>query len=309
MSFDALQSQGSLLEKLTASLDTKSGYIDDKLWKPQMGKGNTGSAVIRFLPPSHGNELPWVQRWQHAFKVNERWFIEECPTSLGRKCPVCDANSDLWKTQKDADRALASSRKRKLKYYANIYVVSDPANPANEGKVFVYSFGPKIFEKITDAMKPKFADIEAIDPTNLWHGANFHLRISLRTGTKFWVYDDSSFGKKGTLGDFNNDQLRAIYDQQYNLSEYVDPTVFKSYEELSRKFADLTGGRPKIDEEVRSEEVSFSTPDFNSPDITASAPPITPELKDELNNLTATAPKASEDNHDYFEGLMSDMEM
>ena len=302
MSFDALQAQGSLLDKLTSSLETKSGYIDDKLWKPTMGKGDTGSAVIRFLPPSHDNPLPWVQRWQHAFKVRERWFIEECPTTIDRKCPVCEANSNLWASGIESDKALASSRKRKLKYYTNVYVISDPANPSNEGKVFVYSFGPKIFEKITDAMKPKFADIEAIDPTNFWEGANFHLRISKRG--VFWNYDDSSFGPKGTLGDFSKDQLRAIYEQQYDLSEYVNPEIFKSYEDLSRKFGELSG-RPQADEEVRFEESSFSAPNFNSPDITHSAP-VPQDLKDELNTL-ASAPKANTDTHEYFDDILNDL--
>lgn len=307
MSFDALEAQGSLLEKLTASLDTKSGYIDEKLWKPKLGKGETGSAVIRFLPPSHGNPLPWVNRYQHAFKVNDRWFIEECPTTLdGRKCPVCEANSELWAKN---EKSLASSRKRKLKYYSNIYVVSDPLTPENEGKVFVYQFGPKIFEKITDAMKPKFADIQPIDPTNFWKGANFHLRINIRSGTKFWEYENSSFGTPGTLGDFSRDELKAIYEQQYDLSEYVKPELFKPYEEIARKFAEVTGSRPKVDDEVRYEESSFSAPDFNAPDITHSAPvPVPQAMKEELNNLTATAPTGSKDNHDYFDDLMNEMD-
>jgi len=300
MSFDTLKSQGSLLEKLTSSLDTKSGYIDERIWKPAMGKGNVGSAVIRFLPPSHGNDLPWVQRFTHSFKVNDRYFIEECPTTLGRKCPVCDANSELWATKQDNNRALASSRKRKLNYYSNIYVISDPANPQNEGKVFIYRFGPKIFEKITEAMKPKFADIEPIDPTNFWEGADFNLRIAMRG--QFWNYDASSFSNKSTLGGFSNDSLRAVYDQQYDLSTLVAPDIFKSYEEISRKFAEVTGGRPKIDDEVRFEETSFSKPSFDS------APSVPADLKEDLAALTTAAPKGSEDNHNYFENLMNDMD-
>jgi len=304
MSFDALEAQGSLLDKLTASLDTKSGYTDEKLWKPKLGKNQTGSAVIRFLPRSHNNPLPWVKRYQHAFKVNDRWFIEECPTSLeGRNCPVCEANTELWKNN---EKSLASVRKRKLKYYSNIYVISDPLHPENEGKVFVYQYGPMIFEKITDAMKPKFTDIEAIDPTDIWKGADFHLRINIRSGTKFWEYDNSSFGATGILGNYTRDQLKSIYENQHDLSEYVKPEVFKSYEEISRKFAEITGSRPNVDEEVRYEESSFSAPDFNAPDITHSAP-VPQQMKEELNNLTATAPTNSQDNHVYFDELMNDL--
>ncbi len=307
MSFDALESQGSLLEKLTASLETKSGFTDDRMWKPKMGKGGTGSATIRFLPPSHGNELPWVQRWQHNFNVNgdkKRLYIEQCPTTVGRKCPVCDANTELWKTKDEKDKALASYRKRKLKYFANIYVVKDPANPSNEGKVWIFEFGPKIFEKITGAMKPKFADIEPIDPTNLWHGANFNMRICMQG--VYWNYDESSFGTKETLGDFSKDQLREIYSQQYDLSEFTKPEAFKSYEKLQQRFEDLTSGynaAPKLDAEVRFEESNF-----NSNDIMPSSPSVSSDLKEELNNLNTSASNTSADNHDYFDNLMGSLE-
>lgn len=301
MSFDALESQGSLLEKLTASLETKSGFTDDRMWKPKMGKGGTGSAIIRFLPPSHGNDLPWVQRWQHNFNVNgdkKRLYIEQCPTTVGRKCPVCDANSELWKTNDEKDKALASYRKRKLKYFANIYVVKDPVNPDTEGKVWIFEFGPKIFEKITGAMKPKFADIEPIDPTNLWHGANFNMRICMQG--VFWNYDESSFGKKETLGDFSKDQLREIYNKQYDLSEFSSAEEFKSYEKLQERFNTVTNGPSRS-------EVRFEEPNFNSPSMSA-VPSVTPDLKEELNNLTTSASTGGADKHDYFNDLMSSIE-
>ena len=68
----------------------------------------------------------------------------------------------MKKTQDCGTQALivikrsARKRKRKLSYYANILVVSDPKHPENEGKVFLYKFGKKIFDKITEAMQHSF---------------------------------------------------------------------------------------------------------------------------------------------------------
>ena len=161
--------------------------MDEKLWKPKLGKGETGSAVIRFLPPSHGNPLPWVNRYQHAFKVNDRWFIEECPTTLEVVSVLFEKQIlNFGQRMKNHLHHLV----RKLKYYSNIYVVSDPLNPENEGKVFVYQFGPKIFEKITDAMKPKFADIQPIDPT-IFGKVLTSIFVLTSVGTKFWEYENS----------------------------------------------------------------------------------------------------------------------
>jgi hypothetical protein len=257
MSFAALKSQGSLLDKLTKEVNKTegaSGYIDDRLWKPTMGKDGVGNAVIRFMPPAEGNELPWVQVWSHAFQGDGGWFIDNCLTTLGQSCPVCEENRKLWNSGLDSDKEVARKQKRKLSYYSNIYVVRDPANPENEGRVFLYKFGKKIYDKILAAMQPEFEGEEPIDPFDFWKGAEFNLRIKKVAG--YWNYDSSLFGRPGTLGNFDDSQLEKIYNQLYDLNEFTNKDQFKTYDELQKRLNLVLGkGTPRVDREEYENEV------------------------------------------------------
>ena len=172
--FDKLTKE---LEKVTQPTTNNNSSDDNRFWKPELDKTGNGYAVIRFLPAVEGEELPWARVWSHAFQGPGGWYIENSLTTLGQKDPVSEENSKLWNTGSDADKEIARKRKRKLSYFTNILVVSDPAHPENEGKIFLYKFGKKIFDKITEAMKPEFADEQAINPFDFWEGANFKLKI------------------------------------------------------------------------------------------------------------------------------------
>ena len=266
MAFADLKKQskmGSLTEKLikqVEKLNDTGSKVDERFWKPSMGKGDTGSAIIRFLPAPEGCDLPWVQVWSHAFQSNGKWIIDNCLTTLGKQCPVCEANRELWNTGNKDNQNIVRDRKRKLSYYSNIYVVKDPANPENEGKVFLYKFGKKIFDKITAAMKPEFDDEQPINPFDFWSGANFKLKLVKKDG--YWNYDKSEFAEPSVLLD-DDDELEAIYKSLNNLNDFIDPEQFKSYEDLKKRLGYVLGlkGTPKqqdpetIDEE---EEISYN---------------------------------------------------
>ena len=266
MAFADLKKQsklGSLTEKLIKQVDKLNdtgSKDDDRFWKPTMGKGDTGSAVIRFLPAPEGCDLPWAQVWSHAFQGTGGWLIDNCLTTLGKQCPVCEANRELWNTGNKDNQNIVRDRKRKLSYYSNIYVVKDPANPENEGKVFLYKFGKKIFDKITAAMKPEFDDEKPINPFDFWSGANFKLKLVKKDG--YWNYDKSEFAEPSVLLD-DDDELEAIYKSLNNLNDFIDPEQFKSYEDLKKRLGYVLGlkGTPKqqdpetIDEE---EEISYN---------------------------------------------------
>ena len=261
MSFADLKKQskmGSLTEKLikqVEQLNDSGSKDDDRFWKPVMDKSGVGSAVIRFLPAPEGCELPWAQVWSHAFQGPGGWLIDNCLTTLGQQCPVCEKNRVLWNSGSDRDKEEARKQKRKLSYFANIYVVRDPANPDNEGKVFLYKFGKKIYDKILAAMQPEFEDETPINPFDFWTGAHFKLKLVKKDG--YWNYDKSEFASPSALLDGDDDELERIYKSLNNLNDFTDPKEFKSYDDLKKRLDYTLGlrGVPKSqDPEVVAEE-------------------------------------------------------
>lgn len=233
-------------------MNSASGSDDDRFWKPVMGKGDTGSAVIRFLPAPEGEELPWVKIYSHAFQgPTGLWYIENSRTTLGETDPLSEKNRELWASGNDADKEIARKQKRKLSYYSNIYVIKDPANPQNEGKVKIFKFGKKIFEMIMAAMQPEFEDEEPINPFDLWSGANFKLKIVKKDG--YWNYDKSEFGPSEPLMD-DDDAMEAIWKKEHSLAAFTAPDQFKSYDELQKRLNSVLGLSSAAQKIMRQEE-------------------------------------------------------
>ena len=268
MSFASLKK--SSFQDLLAKADTlnkseaKSGP-DERLWKPEVDKAGNGYAVIRFLPAPNGEDLPWAQVWTHAFQGPGGWYIENSLTTLGKKDPVSDLNRELWNSggEGSPQRAQARNQKRKLNYYSNIYVVKDSANPSNEGKVFLYRYGKKIFDKVMESMQPAFEDETPVNPFDLWKGADFKLKITKVAG--FWNYDKSEFDAPAVLGDLSDKELEGIWQQEHSLSAYTADDQFKSYEELKERLDRTLKStyRPDpetVDEEATPEPVVSRTP-------------------------------------------------
>ena len=257
MSFSNLKKQsslGSLTAKLVQQVEKMnkgSNGADDRLWKPEVDKAGNGYAVIRFLPAVDGEDMPWAKLYTHAFQGSGGWYIENSLTTLGSKDPVSEYNSQLWNSGIDADKEVARKQKRKLSYYSNIYVVKDPTNPQNEGKVFLFRYGKKIFDKITASMQPEFEDEEAINPFDFWAGANFKLKIKKVAG--FWNYDSSEFAAPSPLLD-DDDALETLWKKQYSLAELVAPDQFKSYDDLKKRLNYVLGLTPRQDPETVAEE-------------------------------------------------------
>ena len=260
MSFDSLKKQsklGSLTDRLVKEVEkmnSSSGGADERFWKAELDKTGVGSAVVRFLPAPDGEELPWVKVYSHAFQGPGGWYIENSLTTTGGKDPVSDYNRQLWNSGNDADKDTVRKQKRKLSYYSNVYVVKDPLHPENEGRVFLFKYGKKIFDKVLEAMQPEFDDETPINPFDFWQGANFKLKIVKKDG--FWNYDKSEFDKVAPLLD-DDDALEALWKKQYSLSAITAPDQFKSYEDLERRLKTVLGQiqkqAPRLDEEVVSE--------------------------------------------------------
>ena len=247
MSFANLKSaRGSSIDKLVNAAqavnektETKS-YADDRFWKPTQDKAGNGYAVIRFLPAKEGEDLPWVRYWDHGFKgPSGLWYIENSLTSINQADPVSESNGLLWNSGREEDKQTARDRKRRLHYVSNVMVVSDSANPDAEGKVFLYKFGKKIFDKIMDVMQPQFADEDPVNPFDFWEGADFKLKIRKVEG---WTnYDKSEFSAPSALAGGNDEELENIYSKIYSLSDFMDPKNYKSYNELKAKLNRVLG--------------------------------------------------------------------
>ena len=249
MSLSAMKKSNSLDKLLGAAeqenkpLEKKS-YVDERIWKPVMDKTGNGFAIIRFLPAPKGEELPWVKLWNHAFQgPTGQWYIENSLTTISQNDPVSELNTKFWNSGVESDKEIARKQKRKLQYYSNIYVVKDSANPQNEGKVFLYRFGKKIFDKIMETMQPAFEDETPVNPFDFWEGANFKLKLRKVDG--YWNYDKSEFEAPSALFD-KDDELEKLWETQYSLSEFTAPTNFKSYDELQTRLNTVLSGTTKV---------------------------------------------------------------
>ena len=288
MDFDTLKSSSSNFDKLTKALEqnlkpedqaNKNKYQDDRLWKIEMDKTGNGYAVIRFLPASNGEDMPWQRVWSHAFQDKGGWYIENSLTTLGNKDPVSEENTRLWNTGVESDKEIARKRKRKLSYYANILVVSDPKNPQNEGRVALFKFGKKIFDKITEAMQPAFEDETPINPFDFWKGANFKLKLRKVDG--YWNYDKSEFEGVSPIKS-NDDEIKAIWEKQYPLKPFVAADNFKTYDELKEKLNRVISGT-RSTKTADSDELP---PAQTAPSVKSTEAPSTPSASDDDDTLS-----------------------
>ena len=261
MSFADLKAKANDMSALVGAAGTgteKKSYGDDRMWKPTVDKAGNGYAVIRFLPAVEGDDLPWAKFWDHFFQgPTGQWYVEKSLTTIGKDDPVSEMNSKLWNTGIEADKDLARKRKRRLHYVSNIYIVSDPESPENNGKTFLYTYGAKIFEKIMDSMQPKYEDETPINPFDMWKGAHFKMKIANVAGYR--NYDRSEFGTAEPLN-ADDSVMEGIYNQQHSLKEFTEATSFKSYSELNLKLTRVLG------EEVKS--MNRTEIDYVDEDIT-----------------------------------------
>ena len=275
MSLDTLR-RANTLDKLLSQVQAESApqekksYVDERLWKPELDKSGNGYAVIRFLPAPEGEELPWVKVWKHAFQgPTGKWFIENSLTTLNQKDPVSEYNSQLWNSGLESDKEIARKQKRKLEYYSNIYVVSDSKHPENEGKVFLFRYGKKIFDKMMAAMQPEFEDETPINPFDFWEGANFKLKIRKVDG--YWNYDKSEFDNPSALFD-NDGKIEEVWKSAYPLAEFSASTNFKSYEELKTRLDAVLSGSVTVGNVAEQmEDEPIATPQVDTTPVQSSS--------------------------------------
>ena len=293
----------SSLDKLRAAMETasptggeKKSFNDDTMWKPELDKSGNGYAVVRFLPTPEGEEMPWVSYFDHGFQGPGGWYIEKSLTTLNKQDPVSEYNSTLWNTGIEANKEIARKQKRRLHYVSNVYVISDPKNPDNEGKVFKYRFGKKIFEALKEAISPAFEDETAINPFDLrGEGANFKIKIRKVDG--YWNYDKSEFEKPAPLF-ADESKLNSTFSQVHSLSSVIAPSEFKTYEELKEKFERVIGGTSTSTAESVAEDLE-EVPWANVVTETVASEPV-------MQAAESTPQVEEDDAMDYFKNLANE---
>ena len=296
MSLAQLKKSNSLDQLLGAAqsenqTQEKKSYKDERLWKPELDKTGNGYAVLRFLPAVEGENMPWAKLWNHAFQgPTGQWYIENSLTTLNNNDPVSEMNSAYWNSGVESDKEIARRQKRKLQYYSNIYVVSDSRHPEHEGKVFLFRYGKKIFDKLMESMQPAFEDESPVNPFDFWQGANFKLKIRKVDG--YWNYDKSEFEAPSALFD-NDDAIEEVWNKQYALNEFTAPTNFKSYDELKTRLSMVLAGTTTVGNvtTLMEDEPVLSTLTVD----TKEEPAPTVKLDDD-----------AEDTMDYFQKLAED---
>jgi hypothetical protein len=257
------------LETLTSELNKlnggeSKGGADDRFWTATVDKAGNGYAVIRFLPSPPDEDVPFVRMFDHGFQGPGGWYIENSLTTIGKQDPVSEYNSKLWNSGIEANKDIVRKQKRRLHFISNIQVISDPSNPANEGKVFLFKYGKKIFDKLKEAMEPQFADEEAVNPFDLWAGAPFKLKIRNLEGYR--NYDKSEFGSPEPLSS-DDKELEKIWKSEHSLQEFLAPSNFKTYEELAARLAKVLAEDSAPAKRARAEEVEIeedSAPTFKA---------------------------------------------
>ena len=248
MSFADLKKKSGSFEKLQSELEKVNNpvtsFADDRFWKPELDKSGNGYAIIRFLPQPSGEDLPWCKIWSHAFNGPGGWYIENSLTTLQKKDPVSEYNTELWNSGVEANKEIARKQKRILKYYSNIVVLSDPKHPEHEGKVFLFRFGKKIFDKLSEVMTPAFEDETPMNPFDFWKGANFKLKIRKVDG--FWNYDKSEFDSASELFEGEDEKLEGLYNNLHSLTQFLEADNFKSYDDLKTKLNRVLTGNSVV---------------------------------------------------------------
>jgi hypothetical protein len=262
------------VQKINQPIEGGYNKDDDRFWQPETDKAGNGMAIIRFLPApaiDGDDALPWVRRFNHGFQGPGGWLIDECLTTNNQKCPVCEHNSVLWNSGIEANKEIVRKQKRKLTYIANILVISDPKNPENEGQIKLYKFGKKIFDKISEAMNPEFADETPMNPFDFWEGANFKIKIRQVEGYR--NYDKSEFDTPAALSD-DDAKLEKIWKSEHSLKEFLDAKHFKSYDALKDRLTLVLGLNGVTQIGSKAEDATLSS-----------------------------APSADDDEMDYFKSL------
>ena len=284
----------SAFDKVANPQSEQKSFTDDRFWRLEGDKAGNGTATIRFLPRVEGDELPWVRIFSHGFQgPTGKWYIENSLTTLGENDPVGELNTQLWNSGSEANKEIARKQKRRLSFTANILIVSDPKHPENEGKVFLWKFGKKIFDKIMDKARPTFEDEKPVNVFDFWEGANFKLRMRKKDG--YANYDESAFMEPSAISS-DDEQILKIANSQHKLSEFIDRKNFKSYSELKQKLDQVLSGDSFASKSAAEIAEQEDRPVAAAPKVASKPAPKMPEINDDDEDVMSYFQKIANDD-------------
>ncbi len=251
------------LAEMKKKEEESKSFGDSRFWRFTFDKATMkGSAIIRFLPDRPSDDaLPYVNYFSHWFNYHDGSqtlvYNQNCITSIGKQCPVCTKNRKYWKSPHPEDEKIARDRKRKSHFVSNILVIKDPANPDNEGKVFLWDFGPQLASYYKRAMFGPDKDDEDFDeekdysselwyPQDFFEGANFLVKSTKKKNSKFLTYTISKWADpspifEGLDEDEMEEKLDEIFKKVTPLDEWMEPDKFPSEDETRKKLACILG--------------------------------------------------------------------
>ena len=301
MTFSSLKkNKASVFSQLQKQLEKTQqvGTVDERFWKLSTDKAGNGFAVIRFLPAGDGEDMPFVKLYSHAFQGPGGWYIENSLTTLGKNDPLGEYNRELWNSGDESLKEQVRKQKRKLQYYSNVYIVKDPTNPDNEGRVFLFRYGKKIYDKIMEAVNgDELEGREGYNPFDFWTGANFKLRAKKVAG--YPNYDSSEFESPSTLEDLDDAQLESIWKREFALQSIVAPDQFKSYDQLQERLNAVLNLKGSAKREVVEEAAPSNKFATKPPTPTAPEPTVTEDVSASQSSVV----EEDDDVLDYFQKL------
>ena len=265
-------------------------YADNRFWKLERDAAGNASATIRFLRSTEPDVPPYVEYLSYGFKgPTGNWYIERCLKTLKLPDPVYELNGRLYKSNNETDKLIAKNQRMVTNYVSNILVINDPKHPEKNGHVYLFKYGNQIHKIITDKIAPTFEDEEPVNVFCYWDGANLKLRMKNGENNRP-NYLSSTWENPAPIG--TDEYIQTIASAQYNLSDEIAPSKFKTYEELKKRLDYVYNESSMVTPAAKlgNAEVPFKAP--KSAPASATAP-------------AATAPADDDENYEeYFNSLL-----
>lgn len=215
----------SIKGALTKNNEAASSKIKDYL---RCEVGNT--YTVRLLPNVKDPSKTFFHYYSYGWNsfTTGQLVTVVSPTTWNQRDPIAEERYRVLRngTEKEKEKALAI--KRRENWLVNVYVINDPVNADNNGKIKLLRFGRQLHKIIMDAIEgeeaaelgPRIFDLSP-------KGCN--LRIKVEKQGDYPTYVSSKFSTPKEIEGLEEAEFKKIYNGAFDLESYVS---VKSYDEL-----------------------------------------------------------------------------